>query len=383
MLNDTLYKKLSDRVNELSKLPKLDDQKSIPKLIEENGFSRREFMTWAAAMTAMLALPSNFTPLIAKAAEVADRLPVIWLHMAECTGCTESLLRSANPSIDSLIFDHISLEYQETIMSAAGWQAEQNLEHAIEKYKGRYVLMVEGGIPHAEGAHFLTIGGHGKTGEQTAIDASEHAAVIFAIGTCSAFGGVQAAAPNPTNATSLSNVTSKHVINVPGCPPSESNIVGTLLHFLLYGTLPALDAYNRPKWAYGLRIHDMCERRGHFDAGEFVEKFGDDAAKNGYCLYKVGCKGPYTFNNCSKQKFNEGTSWPVQAGHGCMGCSEPDFWDTMGVLHEPLADRLFHTTFGGLGSDATADKIGLGLLTVTAVGIAAHAAVSAVKKPKE
>jgi len=383
MVSDTLYKKLSTRVNELSKLPKLDDQKSIPELIKENGFSRRDFMTWAGTMTAMLALPSSYTPLIAKAAEVADRLPVVWLHMAECTGCTESLLRSASPSIDSLIFDHISLEYQETIMTAAGWQAEQNLEHAIEKYKGRYVLMVEGGIPHGDSSHFLTIGGHGKTGEQSAIDASEHAAAIFAIGTCSSFGGVQAAAPNPTNATSLSNVTDKPVINVPGCPPSESNIVGTLLHFLLYGTLPALDAYNRPKWAYGLRIHDMCERRGHFDAGEFVEQFGDDGAKNGYCLYKVGCKGPYTFNNCSRQKFNEGTSWPVQAGHGCMGCSEPDFWDTMGVIYEPLADRLYHTTFGGLGSDATADRIGLGLLTVTAIGIAAHAAVSAVKKPKE
>ncbi|MFT7004986.1 MAG: quinone-reactive Ni/Fe-hydrogenase small subunit [Sulfurimonas sp.] len=383
MMSDTLYKQLSTRVNELSKLPKMVEQKSIPELMEENGFSRRDFMTWAAGITALLALPASYTPLIAKAAEVADRLPVIWLHMAECTGCTESLLRSSSPSIDSLIFNHISLEYQETLMSAVGWQAEQNLENAIEKYKGRYVLMVEGGIPHGEGSHFLTIGGHGKTGEQSAIDASEHAAAIFAIGTCSAFGGVQAAAPNPTNATALSNVTNKPVINVPGCPPSESNIVGTLMHFLLYGTLPALDAYNRPKWAYGLRIHDMCERRGHFDAGEFVEQFGDHGAKNGYCLYKVGCKGPYTFNNCSRQRFNQGTSWPVQAGHGCAGCSEPDFWDTMGILHEPLADRLFHTSFDGLGSDATADKIGLGLLTATAVGIAAHAAISAVKNPKD
>jgi len=383
MVSDSLFKELSSRIDELSKLPKLDDKKTIPTLIKENGFSRRDFMTWAASMTALLALPSNFTPLVAKAAEVADRLPVIWLHMAECTGCTESLLRSASPSIDSLIFDHISLEYQETIMSAAGWQAEENLENAIEKYKGRYVLMVEGGIPHGDSSYYLTIGGHGKTGEQSAIDASAHAAAIFAIGTCSSFGGVQAAAPNPTNAVSLSKVTPKPVINVPGCPPSESNIVGTLLHFLLYGTLPALDAYNRPKWAYGLRIHDMCERRGHFDAGEFVEHFGDEGAKNGYCLYKVGCKGPYTFNNCSRQKFNEGTSWPVQAGHGCMGCSEPDFWDTMGVLHEPLGDKLYHTSFGGLGADATADKIGVGLLTVTAVGIAAHAAIAIVKKPKD
>ena len=136
MMSDTLYKQLSTRVNELSKLPKVDEQKSIPELMEENGFSRRDFMTWAGGITAMLALPASYTPLIARAAEVADRLPVVWLHMAECTGCTEALLRSASPSIDSLIFNHISLEYQETIMSAAGWQAEQNLEHAIEKYKG-------------------------------------------------------------------------------------------------------------------------------------------------------------------------------------------------------------------------------------------------------
>ncbi|WP_455757251.1 hydrogenase small subunit [Sulfurimonas sp.] len=382
MENSTLFKQLSSRLDKLANLPKLDDEKSISKLIEEKGFSRRDFMGWAGAMTSMLMLPASFTPLVAKAAEVADRLPLVWLHMAECTGCSESLLRSATPTIDSLIFDYISLEYHETIMAASGWQAEHNLEHAMEKYKGKYILMVEGGIPHGESDFYLTVGAHGKTGEKHAIEASENAAAIFAIGTCSSFGGVQAAAPNPTNATALSNVTNKPVINVPGCPPSESNIVGTLLHFILYGTLPALDVYNRPKWAYGLRIHDNCERRGRFDAGEFVQQFGDAGAKDAYCLYKVGCKGPYTFNNCARQKFNQGTSWPVQSGHGCMGCSEPDFWDKMGIVHEPLGNRLYHTAFGGLGSDATADKIGVGLITVTAVGIAAHAAISAIKNPK-
>ena len=379
---DALYEAFEDRIEQLKKLPAMDENNSIEKVMEEKGFSRRDFMTWAAGVTAMLSLPGTFTPLMAEAVKVADRLPIIWLHMAECTGCSESLLRSANPTIDSLIFDYISLEYHETLMAAAGWQAEQNLESAMERYKGRYILMVEGGIPTGNEGAFLTIGGHGKKGIDIAKDASADAAAIFAIGTCSSFGGVQAAAPNPTGAVSLSKVTSKPVINVPGCPPSEKNIVGTLLHYLLYGTLPALDAYNRPKWAYRLRIHDLCERRGHFDAGEFVEQFGDAGAKDGYCLYKVGCKGPYTFNNCSKQKFNQGTSWPVQTGFGCIGCSEPDFWDTMGTVNEPLKDRLYHTTFGGLGSDATADKIGLGLLTATAVGIAAHAAISVIKPPK-
>jgi len=380
---DALYTAFEERIEQLSQLPRIKENSSIENTIEENGFERRDFMKWAGMMTALLSLPSTFTPLVAEAVKVADRLPIVWLHMAECTGCSESLLRSAEPTIDSLIFDYISLEYHETLMAAAGWQAEQNLEGAIEKYKGRYILMVEGGIPMGNAGSFLTIGGPGKKGKDIAKEASESAAAIFAIGTCSSFGGVQAAVPNPTGAVGLSEVTHKTVINVPGCPPSEKNIVGTLLHYLLYGTLPALDAYNRPKWAYRLRIHDLCERRGHFDAGEFVEQFGDEGAKDGYCLYKVGCKGPYTFNNCSKNKFNQGTSWPVQVGFGCMGCSEPDFWDTMGIVGEPLKDRLYQTTFGGLGSDATADKIGLGLLTATAVGVAAHAAISAIKPPKE
>lgn len=383
MENTKLFDKLSKRLKDLEKLPRLKVNKSVSSHLDEKGVTRRDFMKWATAMTAMLALPASFTPLVAKAAKLSDRLPIIWLHMAECTGCSESLLRTDAPTIDSLIFDYVSLEYHETLMAAAGWQAEHNLESAIEKYKGQYILMVEGGIPAGDKASFLTIGGHGKTGEQSAIEASNNAAAIFAIGTCSSFGGVQAAFPNPTGAVGLSKVTNKTVINVPGCPPSEKNIVGTLLHYILYGTLPALDAYNRPKWAYGLRIHDLCERRGHFDAGEFVEEFGDEGAKKGYCLYKVGCKGPYTFNNCSKNKFNSHMSWPIQAGHGCIGCSEPDFWDTMGPFEEPVANRLYDSVFSGLGADATADKIGVGLLTVTGIGIAAHAAISKFKNPKE
>jgi quinone-reactive Ni/Fe-hydrogenase small subunit len=267
-------------------------------------------------------------------------------------------------------------------MAASGWQAEENLSNALSKYKGRLILMVEGAIPAGEGEHYLTIGTHGKTGAAIAKEAADAAAAIFAIGACSSFGGVQAAYPNPTNAKPLSKITNKTVINVPGCPPSEKNIVGQVLHYILFGALPALDVYNRPKWAYGNRIHDLCERRGRFDAGEFVEQFGDEGAKKGYCLYKVGCKGPYTFNNCSQERFNQHTSWPVQAGHGCIGCSEPDFWDAMGPLEEPLANKLYQTLYGR-GADKTADKAGVALLSAAGIAIAAHAAIAVVKGTKK
>ena len=366
---DALYEKAKDRVQVLSELPSSKEE-SIEEMLEGKGFERRDFMKWAASITAMLALPAQFTPLFAEAAKLADRVPLVWLHMAECTGCSESLIRSASPTIDSLIFDYVSIEYHETLMAAAGWQAEENLDNALEKYKGRYILLVEGGVPTANNGQYLTLGAHGKTGLSIVTAAAKDAAAIFSIGTCSSFGGIQAAAPNPTGAKGVDKVVSQPVINVPGCPPSETNIVGTLMHFLLFGTLPALDRYSRPKWAYGHRIHDLCERRGHFDAGEFVESFGDDGAKDGWCLYKQGCKGPYTFNNCSTERFNQGTSWPVQAGHGCMGCSEPDFWDTMGPLEQPIKSHLV------MGLNTTVDKVGTTLLTATVVGIGAHAVAS-------
>lgn len=371
--------RLKARLEKLEKLPAIHSEKSIMEMLEEKGISRRDFMKWAGGMTSMLALSSAYTPLVAKAAELSNRLPVIWLNMAECTGCSESLTRSEFPTIDALIFDYISLEYHETLMAASGWQAEKSLHDAMKQFAGQYILMLEGGIPFSNDGKFLTIGPYAHTGKQIAKEAADAAAAVFAIGTCSSFGGVQAAYPNPTNARPLSDATSKPVINVPGCPPSERNIVGTLMYFVLFGQLPALDSYNRPTWAYGNRIHDLCERRGRFDAGEFVESFGDEGAKKGYCLYKVGCKGPYTFNNCSVSKFNSGTSWPIQAGHGCIGCSEPNFWDTMAPYEKPMADRKFHSVFGGLGADATADKIGLVALTLTAIGIAAHATIMKIR----
>lgn len=378
------FNRISKRLDDLEKSPILVENKAeVKDILQNNGVSRRDFMKWVAAMTATMALPASFIPLTARAAELAGRIPVVWLHMAECTGCSESLLRSDAPSIDSLIFDYISLEYHETVMAASGWQAEENAHNAMKTYKDNYILMVEGGIPSGGSEFYLTIGANGQTGAESAREAAKNAKAIFAIGTCSSFGGVQAANPNPTSAVPLSKITNKPVINVPGCPPSEKNIVGSLLHFILFGTLPPLDAYNRPTWAYGIRIHDLCERRGHFDAGEFVQSFGDEGAKKGYCLYKVGCKGPYTFNNCSRLGFNQHTSWPIKAGHGCIGCSEPSFWDTMSPFEEPLANKLYATSFSGLGADKTADTVGAVLLSATAIGIAAHAALSIAMRNKD
>jgi hydrogenase small subunit len=97
-----------------------------------------------------------------------------------------------------------------------------------------------------------------------------------------------------------------------------------VVHFLTFGKLPDVDKLGRPKFAYSRLIHENCERRAHFDAGRFAMEFGDAGHRQGYCLYKLGCKGPETYANCSTLGFGDAgeNNWPVGCGHPCIGCSE-------------------------------------------------------------
>jgi NiFe hydrogenase small subunit HydA len=341
--------------------------------LAERGLSRRDFIKWTSAMTAALMLPPMFKPMVARAAENFSRVPVVWLHFAECTGCSEAFLRSSYPNVDDILLDTISLEYHETLMAAAGYQAEQNLEKALHDFPGKFICVIEGALPRGWNGKYLTLGPKGKTGIEVAKEVTSKAAATICIGSCSAFGNVQAANPNPTDSVGISTALGISTVNIAGCPPNPTNFVGTILHYLMFGGLPALDSLGRPVWAYGKRIHDYCERRPHYDAGEFVEEWGDGGAKKGWCLYKVGCKGPYTFANCSRVRFNDAISWPIMAGHGCIGCTEPAFWDTMAPLEKPIDEK----TIGG--GEKTVDKIGMVLLGATVVGVAAHAGLTALK----
>jgi NiFe hydrogenase small subunit HydA len=131
----------------------------------------------------------------------------------------------------------------------------------------------------------------------------------------------------------VSEVTGVKTVNVAGCPPNGDNIVATLVHYLVFGKLPALDEIGRPLFAYGYNIHDNCPRRGHFENEEFVKEFGDEGAAKAWCLKKVGCRGPQTYNNCPIIQWNQGTNWPIRAGHPCIGCSQPKFWDELSPFY--------------------------------------------------
>ena len=344
-------------------------------VLRRQGISRRSFLKFCSLTATSLGLDSSYAAEIAKAMETKPRTPVIWLEGLECTCCSESFIRSAHPLTKDVILSMLSLDYHVTLMAAAGHQAEKQLEEIKKKYKGNYILAVEGNPPLNEDGMYCIEGGRPfvEILKETAADAK----AVIAWGACASYGCVQAAKPNPTRATPIDKVISgKPIIKVPGCPPIAEVMTGVVTYLLTFDRLPELDRQGRPKMFYGQRIHDKCYRRPHFDAGQFVEKWDDDAARKGYCLYKMGCKGPTTYNACSTVRWNDGVSFPIQSGHGCIGCSEDGFWDK-GTFYDRVTD------IKQFGVESNADKVGGTAAAVAGAAVAVHAAASVLKKAKK
>lgn len=342
--------------------------------IRRKGYSRREFIQFAGIMAAFIGIDNSAIGQVAKAMATKPRIPIIWLHFQECTCCSESFIRSSHPIVADILLDKVSLDYTETLMAASGVQAEEALKHTMTKYKGEYILCVEGSVPTAADGVYCMIGG--KTSMQILEEAAEGAKAIIAWGSCASNGCVQSAKPNPTSATPIHKlVRGKPVIKVPGCPPIGEVMAGVIVHLLTFDRIPELDKLGRPKAFYSKRVHDSCYRRPYFDAGLFVESFDDENAKKGYCLYKVGCKGPSTYNACGVTRWNGGVSFPIQSGHPCIGCSEENFWDN-GRFYER------GSAFAGFGIEQEADQLGKWALGATGVALAAHAVYTNIGKSK-
>ena len=344
--------------------------------LEDRGVSRREFLEFCGRLAVVLGLSEAAGARLAHALQTAKRPSVIWIQLQECTGCVESVLRTVEPTIGNLVLDVVSLDYSHTIMAAAGHQAEAALQLAMKENAGKYLLIVTGSVPLAEDGIYTTIGG--RTAKAVLEEAAQGAAAIVAVGACAHWGSVQAARPNPTGAVGVAEVIKdKPVINVTGCPPIGDVVTATVAHFLTFNRLPATDSDGRPLFAYGKRIHDQCPRRAHFDAGQYVEVFDDEAARKGWCLYHVGCKGPATFSPCPIFMWNGGISWPIGAGHPCIGCTERNFWDTMTPFYGRLPD------VGGFGVESKVDLFGAALALGATAGVAAHAVATGVHQYRE
>jgi len=339
------------------------------------GYSRRHFLHLCGWLAAAAGIEVSALSQVVHALETKPRPPVVWYHFQECTCCSESFIRSSHPLVADIVLDRISLDYTLTLQAAAGHQAEAALHNTLTKYKGQYLMVVEGSVPTAAGGAYCCIAG--RSAMDIVQEGAAGAAAIIAWGSCASNGCVQAASPNPTSATPMHELLKgKPLVNVPGCPPIGEVMAGTIVHLLTFGRLPQLTDSGRPKAFYSRRVHDTCYRRPNFDAGLFAESFDDENARRGYCLYKLGCRGPVTYNACGVTGWNEGTSFPIQSGHPCIGCSEAGFWD-----NSPFYRQL--PSFPGFGIESTADRVGAIATIATGVGVGLHAVASGLRSAKD
>lgn len=297
--------------------------------LEQRGVTRRTFLKFCGAIAAMLGLEQAAAPKVAQALEEGAKgklAPVVWLELASCSGCTESLAQVGSPDVATVVLELISLNYSETLCAAAGWSLEQARKDTIAA--GGYLCVVEGAVTRGWDGNGLRIAN--EKGTDILAETAEHAVAVIAAGSCAVDGGWVAGYPNPSNACGVQEFLNERgiktpVINMPACPCNPEWIVAVLVDFLLMGgAIPELDSKGMPKLLFGEAIHDNCPRRGHFENGEFVYQFGSVEEQKGYCLYAVGCKGPQTYTHCPITRWNEATSWCVEAGAPCIGCGSAD-----------------------------------------------------------
>jgi len=311
------------------------------------GFTRRDFLKWTLAITAVNEFTEAFMPKVASALEeVVKEYPLIWMQASACSGCSVSVINTIHPSIKNVILDQILpgrqlfLDYHSTLMAATGKMSTDAARETARKHKGKFIFILEGAVPARDAGIFGTLGEEG--GKQvTMLDwvrqLAPDALAILAVGTCAAYGGVAAAKPNPSGARGVGDVLkdagiATPVINIPGCPCHPEWFIGTVARVLLYG-LPKpneVDEQGRLKAYFSRTVHNRCINRDYMDEGVFATKFGETG-----CLLEIGCKGPFTYADCPARQWNSGVNFCINANAPCMGCTEPGFPDA----HSPLYQR--------------------------------------------
>ena len=317
----------------------MKDEQMLPKAQQgKPGVSRRGFLKAITGTAAGIGISQIFNPALVKALEKGlKRHPVLWIQGQGCTGCSVSLLNSAEPSIADVLLKVISLQFHPSIMASEGEISMENLYAVAKEYKGRFSLAIEGAIPTAANGKYCTVGEMGHR-ELTMVDLvgelGPMAGSVLAVGTCASYGGIPGAEGNVTGATGVMDFFSSHgiktpVVNIPGCPPHPDWIVGSIAHLLSDG-IPKLDSDGRPELFFGQNIHDNCPRLEQYDEGLHANGLSDP---NG-CRMDLGCKGPEVYADCYKRKWNGGMNWCVD-NSVCIGCVEPGFPDEFSPFYEP------------------------------------------------
>ena len=268
--------------------------------------TRRDFIKYVSASAAALGLAelqiAKLTEALANPSTTAPR--VLWLQGATCTGCTMTITQMFGPhvppsalgitpvglamdlvdtafdppaatTVDDVVVDFIDLQYQQTVMTAAGDLAAQ---HVKSFYPGganagrAFVLIVEGTIlanEFATMAYDRTVGDEIPVGEAVAnLAASADCLAVIALGQCAAFGNWPAARNQKAKGTDYARTQglpvtsflasrgiSKTVVNLSGCPPQPEVFLLTVADFLT-GSLTFIgDGTNRPSPYYDRTLH--------------------------------------------------------------------------------------------------------------------------------
>lgn len=345
-------------------------EEQLYEVVEAYGISRRDFLKYLGCAAALIGLSDLYVPQIVEAI-TKKATPVLWISQGLCTGCTESLAQSVWPAVDTILLDLLSVNYQETVTWAMGKQTLDAARETIEKHKGAYIAVVEGSIEEGEGGNVLRI--DGKPGVEELKEMCKDAAAVVAVGACAVDGGWVAAKPNKAQATGTQSYLEKvgiktPVVNIPTCPFNPLVLSGVLVSYLVVGKLPELDDKGRPMLDFSQTIHDNCERRAHFERGEFVTEFGGTDEAKGWCLYKMGCKGPTTFTSCPSTRWNGKAAWCVQSGSPCIGCGQvfPNWVDSSSPFYHRLADTPLPGA--GISPYLVGEVVGV----AAAVGLGAH-----------
>ncbi|CAN5389824.1 hydrogenase small subunit [soil metagenome] len=283
-----------------------------------------------------------------------EKLYAFWIVGGSCDGCTIAITGATNPPLEHLLAGIVPglprVELIHTVVSVeSGAEWVENLRMAdAGQLDAPFVVLWEGSVFDerlAGEGYFMGLGDNPETGQPVTSQEwlsrlAPKAAATIAVGTCATWGGIPAAANNPTGSMGVMDFLGKDyrsvfgvpVVNIPGCSPIGDNIMETIAAVVLFlqglAPLPEFDELGRPAWLFGETVHRHCPRAGYYEEGVFAEEYGGKE-----CLVELGCWGPVVQCNISERGMINGVGGCMNMGGICIGCTMPGFPDKFAPIY--------------------------------------------------
>lgn len=266
---------------------------------------------------------------------------VLWLQSGGCGGCSMSLLCADTADFDGLWRRAgLSLLWHPSLSLGSGRELITLLEDCLAGRQRLDILCVEGALlrgPNGTG-RFHVLAGTGLPMTDWVTRLAGVATHVVAVGSCAAWGGISASAPDVTEACGLQYTDDRPggllgeafrargglpVVNVAGCPTHPGWVTETLMA-LAAGLMgpEELDPLQRPRFYADQLVHHGCTRNEFYEFKASAEKPGD----LGCMMEHQGCKGTQAHADCNTRLWN-GEGSCTRGGYACISCTEPGFQD--------------------------------------------------------